>query len=101
MILTAFAGISYAAIVLGADSNFFSSSGYCFFYALFNFILFLSIWTGFVYRASIRDKKNQLVNNSRGKGNWKIIDEEKWDDFKRLLDISVKRRKEDEEKEIE
>ena len=51
-------------------------------------LLFLILLIFFTVKFSIQNKKKGHVEKLRGKGNWKIVDEEKWDNFYRLLMIS-------------
>ena len=51
-------------------------------------LLFLILLIFFTVRFSIQNKKRTHVEKLRGKGNWKIVDEAKWDNFYRLLMIA-------------
>ena len=51
-------------------------------------LLFLMLLIFFTVKFSIQNKKRSYVEKLRGKGNWKIVDEAKWDDFYRLLMIA-------------
>jgi hypothetical protein len=54
--------------------------------------LLIIIWLFLSFRNSVANKKREFVEKTRGKGNWKIIDESKWDDFYRLLMIAKKKK---------
>jgi len=62
-------------------------------------LLFLILLIFFTVKFSIQNKKNNYVKKLRGKGNWKIVDEAKWDKFYRLLMIA-KNNREKEKKEL-
>ena len=49
------------------------------------------LWIFLSVKNSIANKKRDYVYKTRGKGNWRIVDESKWDNFYRLLMISKKR----------
>lgn len=49
------------------------------------------LWIFLSVKNSIANKKKDYVYKTRGKGNWRIVDESKWDNFYRLLMISKKR----------
>jgi hypothetical protein len=55
-------------------------------------LLFLILMIFFTARFSVQNKKREYVEKLRGKGNWKLVDEAKWDDFYRLLMIAKKNR---------
>lgn len=60
-------------------------------------VVFAVLWVFLSVRGAIANRKRSLVEKERGKGNWRIVDEDKWDEFYRLLQISKKSR----EKELE
>ncbi len=60
-------------------------------------ILFLSLWIFLSVRGAIAGRKREFVEKERGKGNWRIVDEAKWGEFYRLMQISKKSK----EKELE
>ena len=51
-------------------------------------LLFLILLIFFTVKLSIQNKKRNHVEKLRGKGNWKIVDDSKWDNFNRLLMIA-------------
>jgi hypothetical protein len=55
-------------------------------------LLFLILLIFFTVKFSIQNKKRSYVEKLRGKGNWKIVDEAKWDKFYRLLMIAKNNR---------
>jgi hypothetical protein len=60
-------------------------------------LIFVAVWAFLSVRGAIANKKRSYVESKRGKGNWRIVDESKWDEFYRLLQIAKKSR----EKELE
>lgn len=54
--------------------------------------LFLILWVFFSIRGGIAKIKLEYVIAERGYGNWKIIDEKKFENFYRLLLISKKKK---------
>jgi hypothetical protein len=60
-------------------------------------LIFMAVWTFLSARGAVANKKRAYVEAERGKGNWRIVDENKWDEFYRLLQIAKKSR----EKELE
>jgi heme/copper-type cytochrome/quinol oxidase subunit 2 len=56
-------------------------------------LLFLILLIFFTVKFSIQNKKRDRVEKLRGKGNWKIVDEAKWDNFYRLLMIAKNSRR--------
>jgi hypothetical protein len=55
-------------------------------------VLFLGLWVFFSIRGGIAKIKREFVIAERGDGNWKIINENKYDNFYRLLLISKKKK---------
>ena len=51
-------------------------------------LLFIALLIFFTVKFSIQNKKRSHVEKLRGKGNWKIVDDAKWDNFHRLLMIA-------------
>jgi hypothetical protein len=88
MIIIPIGALIYAILKLGLKINFNSSS--YFNYIALNILLFIIIWTTIAIPSSIKNIKKDYVVNLRGKGNWKIIDENKWTRFNNLLNISQK-----------
>lgn len=52
--------------------------------------LFAALWGFFSIKGGIAGKKRSFVVSKRGEGNWKLIDEDKFENFYRLLLISKK-----------
>jgi hypothetical protein len=59
-------------------------------YGTASVFLLILLWIFLSVKSSIANKKRDYVYNTRGKGNWRIVDESKWDNFYRLLLISKK-----------
>jgi len=55
-------------------------------------LIFIILWIFLSVKVSIENKKRKHVEHERGKGNWRIVDESKWENFHRLLMISKNRR---------
>ena len=47
----------------------------------------LIVWISISIPNTIKSRKKRLVEETRGKGNWKIVDDKNWDKFYRLLNI--------------
>ena len=52
--------------------------------------LILLLWIFLSVKNSFSNKKREYIEKTRGKGNWRIVDESEWDNFYRLLMISKK-----------
>ncbi len=80
----------YAGAVLGFGLNISSPESATFRTVFFAglFISFILIWILFAVPFAIKNIKKETVINERGSGSWKVIDQEKWPAFKRLLDIN-------------
>jgi hypothetical protein len=63
-------------------------------------LLFLILLIFFTVKFSIQKKKRGYVEKLRGKGNWKIVDEAKWDKFHRLLMIAKNSREKEKIKNV-
>lgn len=55
-------------------------------------IAFAAIWIFLAVKTSVGNKKRKFVEQKRGSGNWKIVDENDWDKFYRLLMIAKNKR---------
>lgn len=86
MIMIPIASLIYAILKIGLKINFTHTSHLIF--IILNSSLFIIIWSAIAIPSSIKNLKKDFVQNLRGKGNWKIIDEDKWDKFFKLLNIS-------------
>jgi hypothetical protein len=53
-------------------------------------LLFFTVWTAMGIPAAIKKLKWDKVVNERGLNNWKIIDENKWEKFSRMLALARK-----------
>ena len=65
------------------------------FFLLIASSIFLLLWIFLSIKSSVDHKKREHVERERGKGNWRIVDEAKWDEFYRLLQISKRKREKD------
>jgi len=54
----------------------------------------LILWLILTLKIDLSNKKRDVVEKERGKGNWRIVDEKDWDKFIRLLNAAKKRREE-------
>ena len=54
----------------------------------------LVLWFILTLKIGLSNRKRDVVEKERGKGNWRIIDEKDWDKFIRLLNAAKKRREE-------
>ena len=55
-------------------------------------IIMILLWIALSLKNSVATKKREYVEKTRGKGNWRIVDESEWDNFYRLLTISKNRK---------
>ena len=55
--------------------------------------IMILLWIFLSVKNSISNKKREFIEKTRGKGNWRIVDESEWDKFYRLLMISKKNKK--------
>jgi len=88
-------GLAYMGYGRGAEPASWDTFSTIFFGAVI--IIFAAVWAFLSVRGAIANKKRSLVEKERGKGNWRIVDEDKWEEFYRLLQIAKKSR----EKELE
>jgi len=56
------------------------------------FVAFILLWIFFSVKVSVENKKRQHVEQKRGKGNWRLVDEAGWDKFYRLLMVAKNQR---------
>ena len=54
--------------------------------------VFLILWIYLSAKLSVENKKRKFVEQKRGSGNWRIVDESEWDKFYRLLMIAKNKR---------
>ncbi|MBP7735693.1 MAG: hypothetical protein KA369_06940 [Spirochaetes bacterium] len=59
--------------------------------------LFFILWIVIGRPAVIRRLKNDFINQERGKGSWKVLDEGEWDRFRRMRQLEQERLKKEEE----
>jgi hypothetical protein len=89
----------YGVLVIGMKADMsFTGGGRLF--ILFFMLSCIILWLAMGVPAAIRSLKLQFVIKERGKGNWKILDEEQWDRFCRMRKMEQDRQeKEEQEKE--
>jgi len=89
MIISAIFALAYGILSAGFNVNFSGNDGSSVLtiYISLLIISFLGLWTLLSIPGAVKNRKKKLVDNERGKGTWKIIDENKWDRFYRLLTI--------------
>jgi hypothetical protein len=83
-----------AAIVYGL-SKFFSGMGlerYMAAAAAVYIFLFSILWIIFSLPSVIKNIKADYTRSVRGQGDWRIVDENKWGNFSRMLTLSARRR---------
>ncbi len=94
MIVLPVSGIMYGIIYFGfgktADPSTWSTATII--YTVIATIIFLALWIFFSVRTSVGNKKRNLVEQKRGKGNWRIVNESEWEKFYRLLMIAKNQR---------
>ena len=61
-------------------------------------LIFLVLWIFLSFRGSVEHLKREFVEKERGNGNWRIVDEDKWETFHKLLMISKRKKEQDLEK---
>lgn len=88
-------GLAYMGYGRGAEPASWDHFSKIFFLSVI--LIFIAVWTLLSVRGAVENKKRAFVDKERGKGNWRIVDEDKWDEFYRLLQIAKKSR----EKELE
>jgi hypothetical protein len=88
-------GLAYMGYGRGAEPASWDTFSSVFFIAVI--LIFSVVWIFLSVRGAVENKKRAFVDKQRGKGNWRIVDEDKWDEFYRLLQIAKKSR----EKELE
>lgn len=88
------AGVLFGLVYIGYGRSVEAAS-WAFFSMMFFIcasIIFIALWVFLSVRGSIANKKRLFVEKERGKENWKIVDEDKWNEFYRLLQISKRSR---------
>jgi len=93
MIIGALFALIYGILVIGIKIDFQSNNGLFIKKIFLSSMIFsyLALWIGLSIPSSIKNIKQSFVNNARGKGNWKIVDEKDWEYFSRLLALSEKK----------
>ncbi|HOS40941.1 MAG TPA: hypothetical protein PLG31_14495 [Spirochaetota bacterium] len=54
-------------------------------------VLFVSCWAGSSVFLAIRRARTALIERDRGEGNWKLVDEEKWERYTTMLRLAAER----------
>ncbi len=87
-------GLSYGILLIAMKKALAGPSG-----ATIKFIFFSSafvtcalLWFAVTMRIGVKNRKRDMVEKERGKGNWRIVDEKDWEDFLRLVNASKKSR---------
>ena len=92
MIVSAAHALVYGLMVVGFKADF--SGGVCrYAFICSAAVTFLCLWSAFSFSGAVKNRKKEFVAKSRGDGNWKIIDEKKWDRFNRILTAAREREK--------
>jgi hypothetical protein len=82
-------GIVCGVLVVGMKIDIFGAGigGAGKIYVLAMVVFFLALWALLGIPAAFRRLKLDLVVKERGKGGWKIVDDDQWDRFCRLLKV--------------
>ncbi|MCU0848662.1 MAG: hypothetical protein MUD12_12320 [Spirochaetes bacterium] len=92
MIISALHALVYGLMVVGFKADF--SGGACRHAFIGSAVVtFLGLWSAFSIAGAVKNRKKEFVAKIRGDGNWKIIDEKKWDRFYRILTAPRDRKK--------
>jgi len=94
MIVLPVSGLSFGIIyyALGKTLNRSSWNLLVILFIAIAFIAFIALWIFLAVKVSVGNKKRKLVVSERGEGNWRIVDESKWDNFYRLLMVAKNQR---------
>ena len=94
MIVFPVSGILYAIVYFGYGKTADPSTLVIIkiIFAAAAFIVFSALWIFLAVRVSVGNKKRNCVEQKRGKGNWRIVDESEWNKFYRLLMIAKNQR---------
>lgn len=92
LIIFAVAGLPFGLIQIAylGGMNPAEASAFRVKYFSVSALILIITWIFFWFRNSLVIRKRELVEKERGNGNWKIIEEKKWDKFSRMLAISKK-----------
>lgn len=92
MVTAVYSGIIYAAFYFLSNNSTSGSllPGHKIFIIISSVLFFIGLWGFFSIRGGIAEKKRTFVFSERGEGVWKLINENKFDNFYRLLLISKK-----------
>jgi len=89
MIIFAIFALAYGILSAGFKLDFTGSDGapILTIYISLLVISFLGLWSLLSIPGARKNIKRKHVEKERGKGTWKLVDENKWDQFYRLLTI--------------
>jgi len=92
MITAVYSGLLYVAFyfLLKNNSSDPLSVGSKSFLIISSIFIFVVLWGFFSIKGGIAERKRVFVVSERGEGNWKLVNEKKFDNFYRLLLISKK-----------
>lgn len=92
MVAGGISGMIFGIVYLTAGKSMEQSSWSCFIsiYTSVTACILILLWIFLSVRNSVSNKKREYVEKTRGKGNWRIVDEAAWDNFYRLLMIAKK-----------
>lgn len=54
-------------------------------FIVLSLLVFCALWALFSIRGAVNNRKRQVVLDDRGKGDWIIIDADRWDRFYRII----------------
>lgn len=90
MVITLLFGVIYGILAIGLKIDFAAPGGAharaIYFIAFI--ICFVALWLGLGVPAAVKMLKRDHVTAERGKGNWVLVDEGKWDTFYRIVKLS-------------
>jgi len=94
MIVAAVSGVLLAGVYVGFGRTMESSAWkmIVLVFITIDIIVIVILWIYLATKVSIENKKRELVVRQRGAGNWRLVDESKWDSFFRLLMIAKNQR---------
>ncbi|MBN2158556.1 MAG: hypothetical protein JW807_04105 [Spirochaetes bacterium] len=96
MVVSLLFGVVYAILVIGLKVDFASPvgarAGKIYIIALV--ICFAVLWLGLGIPAAVKRLKRDHVVAERGKGNWVLVDEDRWERFYRIVRLSQEEKSE-------
>jgi hypothetical protein len=90
MIIALAFGVIYGILIIGLKIDFGSPGGALAgkLYLLSLLLCFVALWLGLGIPAAVKKLKRDHVEAERGKGNWVLVDESKWERFYRIVRLS-------------